>query len=155
MKSSLLAATAFAFATHAVAAGNVGMQEVLGELILNSVGSSVGGAYLSVGVETKGRNIVELHFVSIEVAWSSPSITAFSHDRKIESTYSVMVHCRDQRYSPYPDSGGTQIAWNDYLAGRKYAWGDYSANDFIYDVRQEEKEKMTTLFKNACAYTDI
>ncbi len=155
MKLSLIAATAFIFSTHAVSASNVGLEKVLGKLILNSAGSSLGSAYLSVGVETKGRNIIELHFVSIEIPWSSPNATAFNHDRKIESADSVMVHCRKQRYSPYPNEDGTQTAWNDCLAGSKYAWGEYSAGDFIYNVRQEEKDKMTTLFKNACSYTDI
>ena len=139
---------------NAAAASNVGVEKVLGRLILNTAGSSSGSAYLSVGVETKGRNIIELHFVSVVVAWYSTDITAFDKDRKIESVDSVMIDCRRRRYSPYPNDNGTQFAWNEYLSGKKYAWGDYSAEDFIYNVRKEEKDKMTSLFKDACVYTD-
>jgi len=153
MKSSLLATIALAFTMHA-AADNIVVDDVLGKLIISSAGSLAGGAYLSVGVETKGRNTIELHFVSFDLVWMTPDASAFNQDRKIKDTYSVMIHCRNKRYSTYPVAGD-QISWSEYLSGNKYAWGDYSAGDLITNVRQEEKDKMSKLFQNACAYTDV
>lgn len=157
MKISLLvtfAVAALSVACHAFAS-DIKTEDVLGKFIFYSAGSTVGDAYISVGVETKGRNVIEVHFVSVSVAWVTSDATAFNKDREISDTFSVMIHCRENRYSPLPTINQTQIAWNEYLSGKKYAWNDYSAADFMYGVRQEEKDKMTDLFKRACTYTDV
>lgn len=150
---ALFITIAFTFVTPVIAK-DIGMNDILGKLIIFSSGSTERTAYLSVGFEVKERNTIELHFVMVDFSRGSINFTAFNKDREI-TTSSVIVHCRDQRYSPY-STGPSTPEWLEYLAGKKYVWGDYSAGDLIDTmVYQEAKDEMTTLFKNVCTYTDI
>lgn len=138
-----------------VDAKGANLEDVVGKLIISSTGSSLGNMLLSVGVVTKSRNTVELQFISIPVAWSSRDVTPISDSNgsdKINDVTRVMINCRDKRYTPKPAEENA-YSWKEYLAGQKYVWGDYSKEDLLSNVRQDEKSSMTRLFGAACAYT--
>jgi Ni/Co efflux regulator RcnB len=151
----LVAATVSAMSLAAADAKEANLEDVVGKLILSSSGSSLGNMLLSVGVVTKGRSTVELQFISMALAWSSRDVTPITDSNetgKINDITRVMINCRDKRYTPQPAEENS-YSRKEYLAGKKYAWGDYSKEDLLSNVRQDQKSSMTKLFADACAYT--
>ncbi|MVW80118.1 hypothetical protein [Bordetella sp. 02P26C-1] len=140
-----------------VHAKETNLNDVLGKLIFWSAGSTSGSAYLSAGVVTKSRNTVELHLIPLDVFWSSTDVTPFDESGELikdPNVKTVMINCRDKRYSTYPDlEAQNTYSHNQYLSGRKYAWGDYKNQELLMNVGQEEEDKMTELFDQACTYT--
>ena len=90
---ALFITIAFTFVTPVIAK-DIGMNDILGKLIIFSSGSTERTAYLSVGFEVKERNTIELHFVMVDFSRGSINFTAFNKDREI-----------------------TKYVWGDYTAG--------------------------------------
>lgn len=138
-----------------VSAENDARDNIIGRTIFMDLGgNSSGGAYVSLGVVEKGRNLVELHFGMMTVSWHSPSRTLFNEERKVTDTFSIMVNCKLKKYSPYPTGDISRVSEKYYYAGSDYDWTDFSSGDVIMDNKDSMKE-MHKLFGDACASTDI
>lgn len=152
---TMVAAAIAVMSLGAADAKESNLEDVVGKLILSSSGSSSGDMLLSVGVVAKSRNTVELQFISMPLVWSSKDVTPLKDSngsRAVNDIVRVMVNCAVKRYTPQPAEENA-YSWKEYLAGQKYAWGDYSKEDLLSGVRQDQKSSMTKLFGDACAYT--
>lgn len=152
---SIIIGISLAIPYGTVYAKTVRLEDVIGKLIFWSSASSMDDAYLSSGIVTKSRNTVELLLISMTIPRSSTDVTPLydaDDPNKIEYMKKIMIHCRDRRYAPYPQKEDA-YSFKEYLAGKKYSWGDYSSHELISNTNQDEKNKMTQLFSDTCSYT--
>ncbi|MBU1689347.1 MAG: hypothetical protein KJ958_12170 [Gammaproteobacteria bacterium] len=109
---------------------------------------------MSISVKVEGRNTVSVGFITGTIVWSDVSISAIENDSQPVSIQYVMLNCKDKMYSTYPEPA-KENAYSllEYKAGMKYKWGDYSAQDLLFNVSDEYKIALTKYFKTVCEYT--
>lgn len=151
MRRHTIAGLTFSLLFPSLAFASLSFDDVIGQSIINSSGSSGGSFIMSVGVEVKGRNTVEVKFLQATIGWSGPNVSALEHDDTLGEISKVMINCRDKTYTPGVFSTKDAYSKRDYASGRAYKWGKYETGEIIMSSNQGPL--LTEYFKKVCAYS--
>lgn len=125
--------------------------DVIGQSVINSAGSSMGSFLMSVSVSVKGRNTVEVKFVQAMIGWSSVDVSALEPDDSLGQVVKIMINCKDKTYTPGEFATKDAYSVRDYKSGRAYKWGKYETGEVIMGSNQGPL--LTKYFEKVCAYT--
>lgn len=149
----ILIASLLAAGASASAAETLSYEDVLGKTFISSAGSSSGTFLMSVSIKVEGRNTVSVGFVSGDIAWSEPDITAVESGTEPTRVQYAMLNCKSKTYSPKPkvEDGHT---FKEFRAGTKYKWGEYDGGELLSSARADVHKSLTKYFSTVCQYTD-
>jgi hypothetical protein len=125
--------------------------DVIGQSIINSSGSSGGSFLMSVSVAVQSRNTVEVKFLQAMIDWSSLDISALETGGSLGNVVKIMINCKDKSYTPGEFATKDAYSIRDYKAGRAYKWGKYETGEVIMGSNQGPL--LTKYFEKVCAYT--
>jgi len=129
-------------------------EDIIGKTFINSSGSSEGGFLMSVSVKVMGRNTVAIGFITGSIYWSETDISVLGENSTPPALTHVMLNCKSKTFSTWPEpEKENAYTMREYDAGSKYKWGNYSAQDLMYNVSDDHKKSLTKFFQTVCEYT--